>query len=211
MSYFLQHRPLCLASSSPRRQDYLKKFGLQFDYRIPIVKETPKNNEAAKSFVKRMASEKAQQVRRKYSELAENVIILAGDTIVFCDGQILGKPETAQHAESMLVQLSGLTHQVFTGFSIFDSASGGEITDVICTEVSFLKLNEDLLKWYINSGEPFGKAGAYSIQGLGTILVKSINGSYTNVVGFPIECIIPHMTANGWISFAENCLHEVPA
>ena len=71
MSNFLQHRPLCLASSSPRRHDFLKKFGLQFDYRSPIVKETPKNNEAVKSFVKRMASEKAQQVRRKYSELAE--------------------------------------------------------------------------------------------------------------------------------------------
>jgi septum formation protein len=107
----------------------------------------------------------------------------------------------------MLAQLSGQTHQVFTGFSIIDSASGGEITEVICTEVSFLKLNEDLLKWYINSGEPFGKAGAYSIQGLGTIFVKSINGSYTNVVGFPIECIIQHMTANGWISFEDDCLY----
>ena len=112
MSNFLQHRTLCLASSSPRRQDFLKKFGLQFDYRIPIVKEIPENNEPAKSFVKRMASEKAQQVRRKYSELDENVIILAGDTIVFSDWQILGKPETAQHAESMLSQLSGQTHQV---------------------------------------------------------------------------------------------------
>jgi len=211
MSYIIQHRPLCLASSSTRRLDLLKRFSLQFECRTPKVKENPENNESAKSFVKRMASEKALQVRQKYSELAENVIILAGDTIVYCDGQIFGKPKTAQHAESMLTQFSGQTHQVFTGFSIFDSASGREITDVICTEVNFIKLNKDLLKWYANSGEPFGKAGAYSIQGIGTIFIKSISGSYNNVVGFPIECIIPLMTANGWISYAENHLHGASA
>jgi septum formation protein len=121
---------------------------------------------------------------------------------VFFDEKILGKPENTKHAYSMLRQLSGHTHQVFSGFSILNKDSGEEITDVICTEVRFQKLHDDLLEWYVNSGEAFGKAGAYSIQGLGAILVESISGSYNNVVGFPIESIITHLIANTWISFA---------
>ena len=208
MSQFIQHRPLCLASSSPRRQELLKKYDLKFDIHSPEIKETPQRNEAAKSFVKRMAREKALNVQKTFSELAEDAIILAGDTIVFFGGKILGKPQSIQDARTMLTQLSGRTHQVFTGFSILDSASGNQITDFVCTEVRFLKLDADLLEWYLNSKEPFDKAGAYSIQGLGAILVESISGSYSNVVGFPIECIIPNLTANGWISFAENTQHE---
>jgi len=89
--------------------------------------------------------------------------------------------------------------------------SGEEITDVICTEVRFQKLHDDLLEWYVNSGEVFGKAGAYSIQGLGAILVESISGSYNNVVGFPIERIIPHLIANAWISIVVKDKMEITA
>jgi septum formation protein len=128
---------------------------------------------------------------------------------VFFDEKILGKPENTKHAYSMLRQLSGHTHQVFSGFSILNKDSGEEITDVICTEVRFQKLHDDLLEWYVNSGEAFGKAGAYSIQGLGAILVESISGSYNNVVGFPIESIITHLIANTWISFAVKEKMEV--
>ncbi|MBC8259582.1 MAG: septum formation protein Maf [SAR324 cluster bacterium] len=202
MNLFTQNRPLCLASSSPRRQQLLKKFGLQFESRSPEIEETPEGKEPAKVFVARMAREKAREVKNTCTELAENVIILAGDTIVFFNGQILGKPESISAARAMLAQLSGQTHQVYSGYSILDSESGNEITDVICTEVSFRNLDENLLDWYIDSEEPFDKAGAYSIQGLGAILVESISGSYSNVVGFPIECIIPQMTKNNWISFA---------
>ena len=88
MSHFLQHKPLCLASSSPRRQMLLKNYGLQFECRSPKIDETPRKNEAAKNFVKRMATEKARAVQRGFSELPENVIILAGDTIVFFDNMI---------------------------------------------------------------------------------------------------------------------------
>ena len=122
----------------------------------------------------------------------------------FFNGQILGKPETASHAKSMLSQLNGNLHTVLSGYSILDSASGNEITDVICTKVKFQKMPPDLLEWYVNTGEPLGKAGAYSIQGLGSILVESIAGSYNNVVGFPIEYIIPYMSDNGWISYSEK-------
>ena len=209
MSKFLQHRPFCLASSSPRRQMLLKKYGLKFACHSPQINETPHENEAAKSFVKRMSSEKASEIQRSFPELPHDVIILAGDTIVFFDEKILGKPENTEHAYSMLRQLSGQTHQVFSGFSILNKDSGEEITDVICTEVRFQKLHDDLLEWYVNSGEVFGKAGAYSIQGLGAILVESISGSYNNVVGFPIERIIHHLTANAWISFAVKDKMEV--
>ena len=209
MPEFLQHRPLCLASSSPRRQEFLKKYDLKFDMHSPEIEEIPLKNEVAKSFVKRMASEKALQVQKTFSQLAEDVIILSGDTIVCFGGAILGKPQSIQDARTMLTQLSGRTHRVFSGYSILDSSSGNQITDLVCTEVRFLKLDADLLEWYLNSKEPFDKAGAYSIQGLGAILVESIFGSYSNVVGFPIECIIPNLTENGWISFVENTQHEV--
>ena len=92
MPEFLQHRPLCLASSSPRRQEFLKKYDLKFDMHSPEIEETPLKNEVAKSFVKRMASEKALQVQKTFSQLAEDVIILSGDTIVCFGGKILGKP-----------------------------------------------------------------------------------------------------------------------
>jgi septum formation protein len=95
-------------------------------------------------------------------------------------------------------------HTVLSGFSILDSASGNEITDVVCTKVKFQKFTPDLLEWYVSTGEPFGKAGAYSIQGYGLILIESISGSYNNVVGFPIENIIRYMLDNGWISYSEK-------
>ena len=209
MSNFLQHRPFCLASSSPRRQMLLKKYGLKFECHSPTIDETPHKNEAPKSFVKRMSSEKVKAVQNAFPELPHDVIILAGDTIVFFDDNILGKPENREHAYSMLAQMSGQTHQVFSGFSILKKDSAEEITEVICTEVRFQKLNDEILEWYVNSGESFGKAGSYSIQGLGAILVESISGSYNNVVGFPIERIIPYLTANASISFAVKGKIEV--
>ena len=101
----------------------------------------------------------------------------------------------------MLRLLSNKKHKVFSGFSIFDSKSGKVIADVISTEVTFQKLDKDKIEWYVETGEPFGKAGSYSIQGLGSILIESISGSYNNVVGFPIEYIFPHLTKNGCINF----------
>ena len=102
MSQFLQHRPFCLASSSPRRQMLLKKYGLKFECHSPQINETPYENETAKSFVKRMSREKASEIQRSFPELPHDVIILAGDTIVFFDDKILGKPENTEHAHTML-------------------------------------------------------------------------------------------------------------
>jgi len=193
-----------LASSSPRRKEFLKKFNLEFDCYSPHIDEKPKKNEQAESFVKRMAIEKGRKIHQTCLKLAQDVIILAGDTIVFFNGQILGKPETSSHAKSMLGQLNGNLHTVLSSYFILDTDSGNEITDVISTKVKFQKMVPDLLEWYVSTGEPMGKAGAYSIQGLGSILVESIGGSYNNVVGFPIEYIIPYMSDNGWISYSEK-------
>ncbi len=204
MIHILQNRPLCLASSSPRRQMFLKKFGLEFDCHSPNINETPELNELAKNFVKRMANEKAQHVKKKFYKDSENIIVVAGDTIVFFDGKIFGKPETTEHAKTMLRQLSGQTHKVFSAFSILDSPSDQTITQVICTEVKLLEIHEKQLEWYVDSGEPFDKAGSYSIQGLGSIFIESISGSYNNVVGFPFEYIIPFLESNGCLSYEER-------
>ena len=204
MSHVIQNRPLCLASSSPRRKMLLEKYNLKFDCHSPKIDETPKSDENARNFVTRMAIEKTQTIKQKFYRLAEDIIIIAGDTIVFFDGQILGKPKTRKQAETMLIQLSGKTHQVFSGFSILDSPSGKVINKVITTKVKFQKIDSKKIEWYLNSGEPFGKAGSYSIQGLGSILVESISGSYNNVVGFPIENILLHLTNIGCISFGEK-------
>ena len=204
MSYILQHRPLCLASSSPRRKELLKKFNLKFDCYSPHIDEKPNKNEQAESFVERMAIEKGRKIHQKCLNLAQDVIILSGDTIVFFNGQIFGKPETASHAKSMLCQLNGELHTVFSGFSILDAASGNEISEIVSTKVKFQKMSPDLLEWYVSTGEPMGKAGAYSIQGYGLILIESISGSYNNVVGFPIEYIIQYLSDNGWISYSEK-------
>ena len=204
MSYILQHRPLCLASSSPRRKELLQKFNLTFDCYSPQIAEIRHEKEQAECFVKRMAIEKVLKIHQTCFNLAQDVILLAGDTIVFFNGQILGKPKTIRHAMSMLRQLNGKFHTVLSGYSILDSSSGNEITDVVSTRVKFKKIPIDLLEWYVNTYEPMGKSGAYSIQGQGLILVESIEGSYNNVVGFPIENIIPHMSDNGWISYSKK-------
>ena len=196
-----QKRPLCLASSSPRRKMFLEKYNLHFESHSPNIQETPKPKEKAKNFVKRMASEKAQYVMKKFYNRPKDIVVLAGDTIVSIDTQILGKPLNSNEAKKMLRLLSNKKHKVFSGFSISDFKTGKVITDVISTEVKFQKLDKNIIEWYVETGEPFGKAGSYSIQGLGSILIEYISGSYNNVVGFPIEYIFPYLKKNGCIIF----------
>ena len=128
-----------MASSSPRRKELLQKFNLTFDCYSPQIAEIRHEKEQAECFVKRMAIEKGRKIHQTCLMLAQDVIILSGDTIDFFNEQILGKPETVSHAKSMLGQLNGNLHTVLSGYSILDSASGNEITDVICTKVKFEK------------------------------------------------------------------------
>ena len=182
----MQKRPnspdLILASKSPRRRYLLDKVGLQFSV-IPIkFEEDSVAPTSPKSYVETLARSKAHDISQKYPDSW----VIGADTIVLIDGNILGKPDSRVEACSMLDSLSNKTHQVLTGFCICCGRKKRTFSDMVTTDVLFKKLSRQEIDWYIETGEPFDKAGAYAIQGLGTFLVKSINGSYTNVVGLPV-------------------------
>lgn len=191
-----QNRPLCLASSSPRRQELLSRFGLEFLIQSPDIDESVQRHESPEAFVNRMALEKAQQVAPEHPER----VTLAGDTVVVLGQKILGKPQDREDSIRMLEQLSGKTHEVFTGYVLLDGISGSRVQELVRTRVSFRSLTPELIRAYVQTGEADDKAGAYSIQGLGTMLVASIEGSYCNVVGFPVERILDEMMRHGWLS-----------
>ena len=150
------------------------------------------NNDPA-FYVKALAKAKAEVI----AQLHPDAWVIGADTIVTMDGVVLGKPENHGTARAMLERLSGATHHVFTGYAICCGAQDKCLTDAVCTEVTFKTLSEDEIEWYIHTNEPFDKAGAYAIQGLGTFLVKCINGSYTNVVGLPVCEVVSHLIKEG--------------
>lgn len=196
-----QHIPLVLASSSPRRKAYLEQFGLQFTCHPPHIDETRWSQESPVAFVRRMALEKAETVR---ASLKSRALILAGDTDVCLGEAVLGKPQNADHALEMLQQLRGQEHAVYSGYCLLQHPEHRVLVGDVCTTVRLRHLPDAWLRWYVSTGEPLDKAGAYSIQGLGTALVESIQGSYNNVVGYPIEIILEQLLQNGWISFSDE-------
>ena len=134
------------------------------------------------SYVTTLAKSKAIDISKKHPDSW----VLGADTIVLIGDSILGKPGSEDEARSMLKKLSGQTHQVITGYCLCCQRKNDIISETVKTDVRFKTLRDAEIEWYIQTGEPFDKAGAYAIQGLGTFLVKSINGSYTNVVGLPV-------------------------
>jgi septum formation protein len=169
---------LVLASSSPRRAALLAAAGYHFQIRVADVDETPRDGETAAALVERLARLKAATVA-----CASDEIVLAADTTVACDGAIMNKPDDEREAARMLRELSGRAHEVFTGVTL--RHYGGEETFVERTVVWFETLSEADIVWYVTSGEPLGKAGAYGIQGLASRFVTRVDGSYPNVVGLP--------------------------
>ena len=189
----IQHTKLILASKSPRRKYLLEQAGIDFDV---IPSQFDENSMALKKpnlYVQALSQAKAEEVARKFPDRW----IIGADTIVLIDGQILGKPTGKDAARQMLEQLSGQTHQVYTGFTICCVDRNKTHTDAVCTDVTFKELSQNEIEWYIHTDEPFDKAGAYAIQGLGTFLVKAIKGSYTNVVGLPVCEVIEHLIQEG--------------
>ena len=184
---FIQSRKIILASGSPRRKAYLERYGLRFDVAKAEIEESALPGEQPLAFSQRMAEEKADFVIRKYER--EGVII-AADTIVVFNGEILGKPASRDNVLPMLKLLNGQTHEVITSYVVSDSLDSRKIRHSVKTDVEFNKLDDSQLHAYAESNEPLDKAGAYSIQGIGTFLVKAINGSYNNVVGLPIEVLL---------------------
>jgi len=168
---------LTLASASPRRRKLLAALGLDFDIVVPEIDETPLPNEKPRAFAERLASEKAHAVS------AEGIVV-AADTIVVKNETILGKPADAAHAREMLQLLSGATHEVITGVCIKNTTR--TVVFSASTAVVFRKLEDAEIEEYVATGEPMDKAGAYAIQGGAAHMVRSIDGSYTNVVGLPL-------------------------
>lgn len=193
-----QLRHITLASGSPRRKEYLNRYGLEFDVITGGIDESSTEGERPLDFALRMAKEKSRVVRKQCSP--ESVVISA-DTIVIVNGRIVGKPSDHASVLPMLKQLNGFKHQVITAYCIYDIPNEKEQTRAVETDVQFNHVPEDMLKAYAYSMEPLDKAGAYSIQGLGTILVESINGSYNNVVGLPIEILMLDLLEMEVISF----------
>lgn len=175
---------LLLASASPRRKSLLAQIGLIVQSESMDIDESLREAETPDAYVLRLAEEKACAGLNAHPDR----VVLAADTTVVSEGKILGKPETQAEAERMLEKLSGSTHFVLTGIAVakFDSGEAVYDSEVVSTEVSFLELSEAAIKHYVQSGEPMDKAGAYGIQGKAALFVKSIHGSYSNVVGLPL-------------------------
>jgi septum formation protein len=168
-----------LASASPRRRELLAGLGLRFDVRAADVDETPRPGEPPADLVERLAGAKAAAVGATRRE-----VVIAADTVVVVDGDTLGKPVDGDDAARMLRRLGGRTHHVLTGVAVRLGAA--LTTQVVATEVTFRPLTEDDVAWYVATGEPLDKAGAYAIQGAGGLFVERIDGSYHNVVGLPL-------------------------
>ena len=189
-----QNNPrLILASKSPRRSYLLEQAGLAFTVIHSSFDENSVSLSTPETYVKTLAEAKAADVSKAYPESW----VIGADTIVVIDGTILGKPDSKPQARTMLKRLSGKTHQVFTGYCICCRAKERSFTNAVKTDVLFKNLADNEIEWYINTSEPFDKAGAYAIQGLGTFIVKRINGSYTNVVGLPVCEVIEFLIQEG--------------
>ncbi|MFH1215712.1 MAG: Maf family protein [Pseudomonadota bacterium] len=187
---------MMLASASPRRQRFLKDLGLEFTVQPALVHEKIKQGENPESFVLRLAGEKAQAVARHNPSSC----ILAADTIVVLDGEILGKPLDDADAEKMLTKMAGKWHDVLTGYCLCRVADGLLLRHVVTTKVLFRDFGSDLCRAYVLTGEPRDKAGSYGLQGRGGFLVERIDGSYSNVIGLPVAEVVADLLRFGIIS-----------
>ncbi|MBR9982664.1 MAG: septum formation inhibitor Maf [Desulfatitalea sp.] len=200
MVHKIQQGRLILASNSPRRRYLLSRAGLHFEVIPSTVDETAMVFEDPASFTQALSRAKAEEVAAGHPD----AWVIGADTIVVIDGTVLGKPKGMEAARTMLRQLSGQTHQVYTGYTICCVGLNQHFTDAVCTAVTFKTLSAEEIEWYIHTDEPFDKAGAYAIQGLGTFLVQRINGSYTNVVGLPVCEVIAYLIQAGVVQLREG-------
>ena len=175
---------LILASASPRRKALLEGLGLSFEIVPSGIPEDGGEGPALRT-APALALAKAREVAARVG----SGLVFGADTIVECEGRCLGKPAGAAEARAMLRALSGRTHQVVTGVALVDAATGRAEADAAVTDVTFRALTDAEIAAYIETGEPFGKAGAYAIQGLAALLVEGIQGSPSNVIGLPLTLI----------------------
>lgn len=184
-------KPLFLASNSPRRANILSQLGLEFTVLTPFYKEIIRDSGSDDEIVN-IAGQNALQKAHSVRSTINNGLIISGDTLVVTDqNKILGKPKTPEEAFQMLRQLMGRTHRIISAVAIVDVVTEEAKTDYVWTKVTFHTLSDKALHQYLRTEESLGKAGGYAIQGKGRMLVKSIEGSYTAVVGLPIEVVVP--------------------
>jgi len=179
----LNNFKIILASRSPRRQQLLRELGLKFDVVIKEYPETYPEGLSGEEIAIYVAHEKASSFK---NEISDNEIVIAADTIVWCNNKVLGKPLDFEDAKRILNEISGNTHEVITGVSLFSLSK--EITFTDSTKVTFETLSEEEIHYYIDKFKPYDKAGAYGIQEwIGLIACSHIDGSYFNVVGLPVQ------------------------
>jgi len=185
--------PIILASKSPRRRYLLEQAGLTFSVVPSTVDESSVPVGPIEDHVRILAEAKAAEVARLHPESW----VIGADTLVLINGNVLGKPDTPGQARQMLETLSGATHRVLTGYCICCHTTGHSFSETVQTKVMFKTLSEAEIDWYLSTDEPFDKAGAYAVQGLGSFLVKRIEGSYTNVVGLPVCEVMEYLLREG--------------
>ncbi len=193
-------KELILASSSPRRKNLLSSIELEFEVIPAEVRETPSPHETAKDFALRIAERKAVFVGERYP----HSWIIGADTVIAIGGEILGKPSGKEETKRMLKRLAGKEHLVITGYCLLKLAEGKKMEGAEETRVKIKPLKEMEIDWYINTGEPFDKAGGYAIQGKGAFMVEWIEGSYTNVVGLPLCQLIELLKGEGVSIFSKE-------
>ena len=186
-------RKIILASSSPRRQELLQNLGLEFQIHPSGTDETVDDGLKPFEMVELLAERKANDVARLYS----GGLVIGSDTIVVVDEQVLGKPADQQQAFQMISSLKGRSHHVYSGLAIIDAATGECKRGHVKTRVHMRDISDQEIKDYIMTGEPMDKAGAYAIQGLGSIFITGIEGDYFSVVGLPVQLLADYLEQFG--------------
>lgn len=176
-------KKIILASASPRRKELLISMGLEFEVIPSHVEENIENEPFSIELIENLAAEKAQDIAEK---LEFPAVVIGSDTVVVIDNKVLGKPKDEKDAYNMLKMLSGNTHQVISAIALIDTETNKILKDSVISDVTFKQLSDEEINAYIKTKEPMDKAGAYAIQGLAGMFVKSITGCYSNIVGISV-------------------------
>ena len=182
-----------LASSSPRRRELLTMIGLDFEVIPSHVPEVHEPGEVPEEYVARLSRDKANAIAREHPDRW----VIAADTTVFYGEQLLEKPADAADAGRMLAIIAGRTHVVYTGVTVVNASRDWRDTRVTESEVRMLPMSETDIAWYVRTGEPLDKAGAYAVQGVGSMFIESVHGNYTNVVGLPLATLFQMLRKAG--------------
>ena len=182
-------RKLVLASTSPRRKQILEQIGLSFRVAKSNVVEKLNPRLTPKGQAEDLSRQKAEAVAKRFVD----AVILGADQVISLDNETFGKPQGTMDAKRMLFRMQGRQHSVITAFTIIDTTMKKSVTKSVETKVTMKHMNKRDIEWYVGTKEPFGRAGAYSIQGIGAVFIEKIEGDYFNVVGLPIATVFDEL------------------